>query len=102
MKKSDGGLFRSVNVATLLEKDVTEAKLDVAFTETGKQAMSQDIFLFFLAGHGKTIEGKYHFIPQDFRFNRRCPGARGLQRPWRDDPGDARRDGQGQCQWRSK
>ncbi|WP_426035544.1 WG repeat-containing protein [Cypionkella sp. TWP1-2-1b2] len=68
MKKSGAGLFRSVNVVTLLDKEVTEAKLDAAFTEIGKQAKSQDVFLFFLAGHGKTIEGKYYFIPQDFRF----------------------------------
>ncbi len=68
MKKSGAGLFRSVNVVTLLDKDVTEAKLDAAFTEMGKQAKSQDVFLFFLAGHGKTVEGKYYFIPQDFRF----------------------------------
>lgn len=68
MKKSGAGLFKTVNVVTLLDKDVTEAKLDAAFTEMGKQAKSQDVFLFFLAGHGKTVEGKYYFIPQDFRF----------------------------------
>lgn len=68
MKKAGAGLFKSVNVVTLLDRDVTEAKLDVAFTEMGKQAKSQDVFLFFLAGHGKTVEGKYYFIPQDFRF----------------------------------
>ena len=68
MKKSGAGLFKTVNVVTLLDRDVTEAKLDAAFTEIGKQAKSQDVFLFFLAGHGKTIEGKYYFIPQDFRF----------------------------------
>ncbi|MES2433364.1 MAG: WG repeat-containing protein [Pseudomonadota bacterium] len=68
MKKSGAGLFKTVNVVTLLDKDVTEAKLDAAFTELGKQAKSQDVFLFFLAGHGKTVEGKYYFIPQDFRF----------------------------------
>lgn len=68
MKKSGAGLFKTVNVVTLLDKDVTEAKLDAAFTEIGKQAKSQDVFLFFLAGHGKTVEGKYYFIPQDFRF----------------------------------
>ncbi|MFC3182068.1 WG repeat-containing protein [Cypionkella sinensis] len=68
MKKSGAGVFKSVNVTTLLDRDVTEAKLDAAFTEMGKQAKSQDVFLFFLAGHGKTVEGKYYFIPQDFRF----------------------------------
>ncbi len=68
MKKAGAGLFKTVDVVTLLDRDVTEAKLDAAFTDMGKRAKSQDVFLFFLAGHGKTVEGKYYFIPQDFRF----------------------------------
>jgi WD40 repeat protein len=73
MKKAGAGLFSSVDVVTLLDHDVTEAKLDAAFSEMGKRAKSQDVFLFFLAGHGKTIEGKYYFIPQDFRFEGEDP-----------------------------
>lgn len=69
MKKAGAGLYSSVDVVTLLDADVTEAKLDAAFAEIGKRAKSQDVFLFFLAGHGKTVEGKYYFIPQDFRFD---------------------------------
>ncbi len=68
MKKAGTGLFSSVNVVTLLDADVTAAKLDAAFADMGKVVKSQDVFLFFLAGHGKTVEGKYYFIPQDFRF----------------------------------
>lgn len=68
MQKAGAGLFQSVNVVTLLDKDVTEAKLDAAFSAMGAAVKSQDVFLFFLAGHGKTVEGKYYFIPQDFRF----------------------------------
>ena len=68
MKKAGAGLFSEVNVVTLLDGQVTEPQLDAAFAEMGKVVKSQDVFLFFLAGHGKTLEGKYHFIPQDFRF----------------------------------
>lgn len=68
MRKAGAGLFSTVNVVTLLDGDVTEARLDAAFAEMGKVVKSQDVFLFFLAGHGKTVEGKYYFIPQDFRF----------------------------------
>lgn len=73
MEKAGAGLFKSVDVVTLLDADVTEAKLDAAFTAMGAQAKSQDVFVFFLAGHGKTIEGKYYFIPQDFRFDGEDP-----------------------------
>ncbi len=68
MRKAGAGLFSTVNVVTLLDGDVTEGKLDAAFAEMGRVVKSQDVFLFFLAGHGKTVEGKYYFIPQDFRF----------------------------------
>jgi uncharacterized caspase-like protein len=68
MEKAGTGLFSSVNVVTLLDGDVTAEKLDAAFAGMGKVVKSQDVFLFFLAGHGKTVEGKYYFIPQDFRF----------------------------------
>ena len=69
MKKAGTGLYSRVDVVTLLDADVTEAKLDAAFTALGERAKPQDVFLFFLAGHGKTVEGKYYFIPQDFRFD---------------------------------
>lgn len=68
MEKAGTGLFSSVSVTTLLDQQVTKANLDAAFTDLGTKVKSQDVFLFFLAGHGKTIEGKYYFIPQDFRF----------------------------------
>lgn len=68
MKKAGAGLFSSVDAVTLLDADVTDAKLDAAFTAMAEKVKPQDVFLFFLAGHGKTVEGKYYFIPQDFRF----------------------------------
>lgn len=69
MGKAGQGLFQSVNVVTLLDGEVTEAGLDAAFDQIGNVARPQDVFVFFLAGHGKTIDGMYHFIPQDFRFD---------------------------------
>jgi WD40 repeat protein len=68
MEKAGQGLFASTNIVTLLDSEVTAANLDRAFADLGAKAKSQDVFLFFLAGHGKTIEGEYYFIPQDFRF----------------------------------
>lgn len=73
MKKSGAGLFSSVDVVTLLDGDVTDASLDAAFAAMGEKVKPQDVFVFFLAGHGKTIEGKYYFIPQDFRFEGEDP-----------------------------
>jgi hypothetical protein len=73
MQKAGAGLFTSVEVVTLLDAEVTEARLDAAFADLGAKVKPQDVFLFFLAGHGKTVEGKYYFIPQDFRFQGEDP-----------------------------
>lgn len=69
MARAGQGLFGSVNVVTLLDAQVTEAGLDAAFADLAAQVKPQDVFVFFLAGHGKTVEGRYYFIPQDFRFD---------------------------------
>ena len=73
MQKVGAGLFKSVEVVTLLDAEVTEARLDAAFADLGARVKPQDVFLFFLAGHGKTVEGKYYCIPQDFRFQGEDP-----------------------------
>jgi uncharacterized caspase-like protein len=28
----------------------------------------QDVFILYLAGHGVTLDGRYYFLPQDFRY----------------------------------
>jgi uncharacterized caspase-like protein len=55
-------------VMTVLDKDVTIANLDKVFTEVGKRVKPRDVFVFFLAGHGKTKNGRYYFLPRDFRY----------------------------------
>jgi uncharacterized caspase-like protein len=42
------------------------------------------VFVFFLSGHGKTIDGRYYFIPYDFRYeNERSIAERGIsQEQW--------------------
>lgn len=69
MGRAGEGLFGKVKVKTLLDGEVTAAGLDAAFAELAAEVKPQDVFVFFLAGHGKTVEGRYYFIPQDFRFD---------------------------------
>ncbi len=66
--KAGTGLYSSVNVVTLLDDEVTDAGLDAAFARLAGVVQPSDVFVFFLAGHGKTVEGEYHFIPADFSF----------------------------------
>ncbi|MEH2567741.1 caspase family protein [Bradyrhizobium sp. AZCC 2289] len=67
-RKAGTGLYAAVDVTTVLDTDVTIANLDKVFTELGKKAQPRDVFVFFLAGHGKTKNGRYYFLPRDFRY----------------------------------
>jgi WD40 repeat protein/uncharacterized caspase-like protein len=67
-RKAGTGLYAGVDVTTVLDKDVTIAGLDKAFGDLGRKAQPRDVFVFFLAGHGKTKNGRYYFLPRDFRY----------------------------------
>ena len=61
-------LVREVKVTTLFDEQATTADLEAAFARVASQTSSNDIFVLYLAGHGMTFDGRYHFIPQDFRY----------------------------------
>jgi hypothetical protein len=52
----------------VLDKDVTISNLDKVFSDIGNRVQPRDVFVFFLAGHGKTKNGRYYFLPRDFRY----------------------------------
>jgi len=64
--KAGAGLYQSVDVKLLTDADVTRDKLDAAFKEVAAKAQASDVFVLYLAGHGKTVDGRYYFIPQNF------------------------------------
>ncbi|UYO54611.1 caspase family protein [Rhodopseudomonas palustris] len=68
LKRAGSKLYDSVEVTTVLDKDATAANLDRVFTELGGKVRPQDVFVFFLAGHGKTEDARYYFLPYDFRY----------------------------------
>lgn len=62
------GHLRLGRVTTLLDGEVTAAGLEAAFARLAQAVRPQDVFVFFLAGHGKTLKGEYFYLSQDFRF----------------------------------
>jgi WD40 repeat protein len=68
-RKAGTGLYAAVDVRTVLDTDVTIANLDKVFAELATKAQPRDVFVFFLAGHGKTKNGRYYFLPRDFRYD---------------------------------
>ena len=67
-RKAGSGLYASVEVKTVLDSEVTQANLDRVFAEISQKVQPRDVFVFFLAGHGKTKNGRYYFLPRDFRY----------------------------------
>jgi WD40 repeat protein len=61
-------LYESVEVTTVLDGDVTAANLDQVFSDLGAKVRPRDVFVLFMAGHGKTQDGRYYFLPSDFRY----------------------------------
>lgn len=66
--QAGAGLYESVTVTSVLDGDATAQGLESAFEDLARKVRPRDVFVFFLAGHGKTVDGRYYFIPQDFRY----------------------------------
>jgi WD40 repeat protein len=69
LKRAGGTLYESVEVTTVLDEGGTAANLENTFAALAGKIRPHDVFVFFLAGHGKTIDGRYYFLPQDFRYS---------------------------------
>jgi WD40 repeat protein/uncharacterized caspase-like protein len=65
-QEASGNLYQSVEVKLMTDAEVTREKLDAAFAEIAGKAAASDVFVLYLAGHGKTVDGRYYFVPQDF------------------------------------
>jgi uncharacterized caspase-like protein len=68
LKGAGGRVFESVTVQTLLDEHATSDGIRKAIVELGKKVRTSDVFVFYLAGHGITLDGRYHFLPVDFRY----------------------------------
>jgi hypothetical protein len=61
-------LFARLETTILKDEEVTESAIAAAFARIGAAARTGDVFVLYLAGHGKSIEGKYHYYPQTLDF----------------------------------
>jgi uncharacterized caspase-like protein len=69
-RQAGSSMYQSVEVTSVLDDQVTIDNLDKAFAEVSSKVHPRDVFVFFLAGHGKTVDGRYHFLPQNFRYEK--------------------------------
>jgi WD40 repeat protein len=50
-------------VVELYDGDVTPEKVGAAFQALGQEVKATDVFVFYMAGHGKTVDGDFYFLP---------------------------------------
>jgi WD40 repeat protein/uncharacterized caspase-like protein len=65
---SGKGLYKSVEIKVMSDAEVVVEKLDAAFQDLAKVIQPPDVFVLYLAGHGKTVDGRYYFVPQNFKL----------------------------------
>jgi WD40 repeat protein len=61
-------LFPVVRVATAVDEEATRDHIQSVFAKLVGEMKPSDVFLFFIVGHGATIDGRYYFLPYDFRY----------------------------------
>jgi|GEM_PF-256538 len=69
LNETAGHIFKSVHVTEILDQDARVDRIADVFKDLAKKVNSNDIFIFYLSGHGVTFEGQYHFLPADFRYH---------------------------------
>jgi WD40 repeat protein len=67
-EKAGKGLYDAVEATTVLDADATRSHMDGVFARLASRIRTSDVFVFFVAGHGRTLDGHYYFLPQDFRY----------------------------------
>jgi uncharacterized caspase-like protein len=77
MKTAGAGLYADVDVTYVLDTDATAAELERAIAGVGARMHPRDAFIFFAAAHGKSEDGRFHLIPQDYRSARGRPWSEG-------------------------
>jgi hypothetical protein len=68
LQDAAGSVFERVQVTMLTDAGATRDGLRQAFEALAGKVKSHDVFVFYLAGHGITLDGRYHFVPVDFRW----------------------------------
>jgi WD40 repeat protein len=61
-------LFKTIVVKTLINDQATTQNITKAFQTMAEKIQTNDVFVLFMAGHGKALNGQYHFLPYEVIF----------------------------------
>ena len=68
--KQKKALYQNIFNFNLFDGDVTKEGIKSIFQELSNKVQADDVFIFYLAGHGVTYDedGDYYYLPSDFRY----------------------------------
>ncbi len=61
-------IFTDISKTHLFDNGATYKGIDNIFNLLATKVQPYDVFVLYLAGHGITLDGRYHFLPYDFRY----------------------------------
>ena len=65
-EKSDGGMYKKVTTHFLFDDEVTKPRIQKEIDALAKTIRPDDVFVFYISGHGAAYNGDYYFISYDF------------------------------------
>jgi uncharacterized caspase-like protein len=66
MQKAAAPLYSEVKPVWALNGDATKAGLEKIVSALAKEVSPRDTFVFYAAGHGYSVDGRFYLIPQDY------------------------------------
>ena len=64
--KQKSGLYENVHVSLLLNDKGSKQEIESEFNRISKKIKPDDVFVFYVSGHGSLVGGDYYFITHDF------------------------------------
>ncbi len=61
-------LFATIETIQLIDNQATAEGINAVFKKLSNKIKRDDVFVFYLAGHGITLNGKFHFIPWELLY----------------------------------
>jgi WD40 repeat protein len=71
LQRRGRGLFKSVHLTTLVNEQAKTETIREKFRKLGNKIQRSDVFVLYLAGHGITEQGNYHFLPWELDYGNR-------------------------------
>jgi hypothetical protein len=65
IKENGTDLFNKINTYILVDKEATRANIMATLDKIASTIRKEDLFIFFFAGHGSTVDNAFYFIPTE-------------------------------------